>query len=248
MTYPSRELQQLDEIEDVLQAYADARLSPTGPVLARIRANVLAHAAAPAALGAPEGSLVGPAERRRPWWSLGGISVPRRAVTMVGVATFAIASTTAVIAAPPGSPFYQARVAVEAALLPTDIDARLAAHEEHLAERLAAAELAAASGDVKALSAALVAFQAEVDAAVADVGLDAGRLAHLEAMLAKHVAVLTALEAEVPAQAAIDDALRSSQTAIEQIKDTKGANGNNGSNDGRPGDVPGGTDRNRSGH
>ena len=44
------------------------------------------------------------------------------------------------------------------------------------------------------------AYQAEVDAAVADVGDDADRLAHLEAELAKHTAVLQALAATAPEQ------------------------------------------------
>jgi hypothetical protein len=234
MTYVNRELQQLDEIEDLLQAYAEARLSPSHPLLTRMRANVLAQAAAMAALDAAERTFEATAEERRFRWSLARLSVRRRAFTMVGVAGLALASTAAVFAAPPGSPFYEARVAVEAALLPTDIDARLAAHEQHIAERLAAAQLAAASGDANALSAALAAYQAEVDAAVADVGLDADRLAHLEAMLAKHVAVLTALEAKVPQEAAIDHALQSSQKAIEKIKE-KGKNNGNG---GRPNNVP----------
>ena len=236
MTYANRELQQLDEIEDLLQAYAEARLSPSRPLLTRMRANVLAQAAAMAALDAAEQSFEAMAEGRRFRWSLPRISVRRRAFTMVGVASLALATTAAVFAAPPGSPFYEARVAVEAALLPTDIDARLAAHEQHIAERLAAAQLAAASGDANALSAALAAYQAEVDAAVADVGVDTDRLAHLEAMLAKHVAVLTALQASVPQEAAIDHALQSSQKAIEKIKE-KGKNNGNG---GRPDNAPSG--------
>lgn len=244
MSYASRELQELDEIEDLLQAYADARLTPSRPVLSRMRANVLAQAAAMAALDAAERSFDPTADGSRSRWSLPRISVPRRAFTMVGVASLALATTGAVIAAPPGSPFYEARVAVEAALLPRDIDARLAAHEQHLAERLAAAEAAAASGDANALSAALAAYQSEVDAAVADVGLDADRLAHLEAMLAKHVAVLTALEVKVPEEAGIDRALQSSQKAIEKIKGKKNDGGNGGE---RPDGVPRVPDSNRSG-
>jgi hypothetical protein len=151
-------------------------------------------------------------------------------------------TSAAVFAAPPGSPFYNARVAIETAFLPNDLDARLAAHEQHLEDRLFEAQLAAARGDAEGLDAALAAYQAEVDASVADVGEDASRLAHLEEMLAKHVAVLTALEVKVPEQAAIENALENSQKAIVNIKEkgNKGNNGNGGHGGGKPSDTPGG--------
>jgi hypothetical protein len=47
----------LDRLEDLLDAYAEARLMPRGPVLARIRANVLAEAAAASAVTAAAGRL-----------------------------------------------------------------------------------------------------------------------------------------------------------------------------------------------
>ena len=49
MGYAEFERYANDRVEDLLDAYADARLEPAGPVLARIRANVMAHAAAAAA-------------------------------------------------------------------------------------------------------------------------------------------------------------------------------------------------------
>lgn len=226
-------LQALDEIEDLLEAYAEARLSPSSPILARMRRAVLAEAASVAATRAAERRAAERAEApRRPLSWLPRLLVPRP----VFGAGFAVALTlgigSAVLAAPPGSPFYNARVALEAAFLPVEIDARLAAHEEHLDARLAEAEAAAARGDAPALSAALAAYDAEVAAALAEVGSDADLLAHLEAMLAKHVDVLTALEAKVPEQASVDKAIENSQKAIGKIKERNGR--------GRPSDPPGG--------
>jgi uncharacterized protein YciI len=222
--YSNAELRQLDHVEDLLEAYADARLTPSGPVLARIRANAMAQAAASAAMTAAEHRAGEPAALPTARWRLPQLQVPRRAFALGLAATMTLGTSAAVLAAPPGSPFYNARVAIEAALIPTQVDARLAAHEEHLAQLVAAAEAAAASGDPVALEAALAAYSAEVDAAVNDVGDDAGRLARLEEVLAKHVAVLTALQVDVPEEASIDRAIESSQKAVEKIK-AKGKNG-----------------------
>lgn len=230
----SRELRRLDHIEDLLQAYADVRLSPAGPVLARMRAHVLAQAAANAAaaaaeLRARESGVLHPSH-----WRLRQLQLSRRALALGLAATLTLGTGAAVLAAPPGSHFYNARVALEAALLPTQLDARLASHEQHLAQRLAEAEAAAASGNSAALEAALGAYAAEVDATVNELGNDPDLLAHLEEVLGKHVAVLTALQAKVPEQSAIDKAIESSQKAVEKIKE-KGRNGG-----GRSSEVPAG--------
>lgn len=228
--YLNAELRHLDEIEDLLEAYAEGRLAPSGPVLARIRANVMVRASAAAALAA--------AERRAgeleavpvALWRLPRFHVPRRAVALGLAATMTLGTGAAVLAAPPGSPFYNARMVIEAALLPTQLDARLASHEQHLAARLAEAEAAAASGDPVALAAALTAYATEVEAAVDELGTDPDRLAHLEEVLGKHVAVLAALQAKVPEHASIDRAIESSQKAVEKIKEK--------SRGGRPSQVP----------
>jgi len=49
VSYDDGDRAALDQLEDLLDAYADARLMPTGPVLARMRAAVLAEAATAAA-------------------------------------------------------------------------------------------------------------------------------------------------------------------------------------------------------
>ena len=236
MSYASRELQQLDQVEDLLQAYAEARLSPARPVLTRIRAAVMAEAALASATAAAERRAADLASAQPSRWVLPRFQLPRRAVALGIAATMTLATGAAVAAAPPGSPLYEARVALEAALLPTQLDARLASHEQHLAERLAEAQAAAANGNPAGLEAALAAYAAEVNAALAELGNHADLLAHLEAVLAKHVATLTALEARVPEEAAVDRAIESSQKAVEKIKEKGKTNG------GRPGDVPAGPD------
>jgi len=216
--YSERELLALDQIEEVLTAYADARLAPSTPVLARMRAVVVAHASERELVAAGPRHLDTdrPAGRR---WALPTFQLPRRAAAFALAATLTIGTSAAVLAAPPGSPLYSTRVALENALLPSDADARLAAHEERIANALADAQIAAATGNPDALVAALDAYQDEVNAAVADMGDDPDRLAHLEAELGKHVAVLTALEVKLPSQAAIEHAIDTSQKAVDRLKD-----------------------------
>jgi uncharacterized coiled-coil protein SlyX len=214
--YSNWNLVALDQIEDLLEAYAEARLSPTGPVLARMRRATLAEATASAATQRRITASAAPTPRR---WALPRIQVPRRAFALAMAAALTIGTSAAVMAAPPGSAFFNARVVIESALLPSQSDARLATREQHLKDRLAEADAAASSGDFVALEAALAAYRAEVDSAVDEQGDSLDRLAHLEAMLAKHVAVLEALEAKVPAQASIEKAIDSSQKAVERLQE-----------------------------
>jgi hypothetical protein len=226
MSYAEFERLANDRVEDLLEAYAQSRLDPTGPVLARIRANVLAQAAASAAANrALATPTLAPAKPRFAWLQA---PLPRRAFALGMAASLALGTSAAVLAAPPGSPFYNARLVIETALLPTEIDARLAAYEAHLEQRLREAEAAAAAGDENALAAALAAYEADVTAALGAAGDDADLLAHLEAMLAKHTTVLVAVEARLPAQASVDKAIANSQKAIQKIKDKAAAGGGGG--------------------
>ena len=239
--YHHPDLVALDEIEDLLEAYAESRLTPSSPVLARMRRAVVAEAASVGATrAAAERGRETSAERRARLAWFPRIRVPAAAVATIAAAVMGLGMGTAVLAAPPGSPFYGARVALEQAFLPTQVDDRLASHEQHLKERLAEAELAAARGDGPALAAALAAYDAEVAQALGDLGADVDRLAHLEAMLAKHVDVLTALQAEVPEQASVDKALENSQKAIANIRDKKQGGGGGGGGGGNGGGGGGG--------
>lgn len=236
-----RELNALDEVEDLLEAYAEARLNPQGAVLARIRAQILLEARAVERTMSPA-AILDTDLTERPRWTFGRFSVQapampslgarRRGFAVAGASMLAVVMSTAVLAAPAGSPFFDFRVAVGGAFLPSDVDDRLAAHEQRLADWLFEAQLAAARGDLPALQDALDAYRAEVAAAVSDVDTDADRLAHLESMLATHAAVLTALAVDAPEPAAIDTAIDASQKAIVKIKE-KGTPGA-----GRPSQPP----------
>jgi hypothetical protein len=205
----------LDRLEDLLDAYADARLMPRGPVLSRIRANVLAEAAVVSAASVRRPQLAEPP--RAPRWAVAS-PFTRRAIAFGFAAMLTIGTSAAVFAAPPGSPFYNARVYIETLTLPTQVDARLEGHERLLLERITEAEAAAARNDAPGLAAALSAYQAEVDAASADVGDDAARLAHLEDMLAKHTTTLTALATTLPDEPSIEHAIATSSKAIAKLK------------------------------
>ena len=76
-----------DQLEDLLDAYADARLAPTGPVLARMRIAVLAEAATAAAERRRQEDL--PVRRRR--FSLPVLHVPRRAFALGMAASLTLA-------------------------------------------------------------------------------------------------------------------------------------------------------------
>jgi hypothetical protein len=233
-------LQALDEIEDLLEAYADVRLAPPGPVLARMRTAVLAQAATSAAT---QRRLAEDRASKRSRWILPRLQLPRRAFALGMAATFTMATGAAVMAAPAGSPFFNARIVLETAFLPNQVDARLASHEQHLDQRLAEADAAAARGDVVALEAALAAYRAEVDSVVGDTTDDLDKLAHLEAVLAKHVATLEALAARLPNQTAsgnaVEHAIDTSEKAVTKLKDKGKANGGGGGGGGgAPTDKP----------
>jgi hypothetical protein len=219
--YQHPDLVALDEIEDLLEAYAEARLSPSGPLLNRMRRAVMTRAAANEATNALQRRAPAGGGRRGPLFALPRIRIPAAAFALGFAVVLGAGTGAAVLAAPAGSPLFNARIALEQLFLPVELDARLAAHEEHLAARLSEAEAAAARGDSAGLAAALTAFDAEVALAVSEIGEDADRLAHLETMLSKHVAILTALQAKVPEQAAIENALANSQKAIVKVKEKK---------------------------
>jgi hypothetical protein len=223
MPYDRPDLKAQLEVEDVLEAYAEARLTPAGPVLARIRMVVMAEAAAKAAQHRVVSAPAAPRAR----FVLPRLHVPRRAFALGFAAVLMLGTGAAVMAAPPGSLFYNARLYVETAMLPPvhDIDARLAAYEEQFDRRIEEAEAAVVRGDESGLNAALAAFQNEVTNAVAEIGNDLDRLSRLESVLARHVAKLQELAGRLPTQVARDNALQhaiqASQRAVDKIKAQK---------------------------
>ena len=215
------EVPSIDQVVDLLEAYADARLTPRGPVLARMRRHVIAELDARTALLEAE-RAARHAKLRQPWWQTVHLRLPRSVAAAGMAATLTFATGAAVFAAPPGSPFYNARVMIEQAFLPIQIDQRIASIDQHLTVRLAEAQAAADRGDIVALEAALAAYQLEVDAAVAEFGWSADQLAHFEAQLAKHTAKLEALAARLPEQAAVNavqHAIDASQKASKKLRE-----------------------------
>jgi hypothetical protein len=237
----------LNRLEDLLDAYCESRLAPKSAILARIRANVLAEASATAATAAAASRLqLVPGAAKQGRWTFSS-PFARRVAALGFAASLTLGTSLAVLAAPPGSPFYNARVVLETLVLPSQADARLEAHEKLIDERISEAESAANRGDMNALAAALAAYRAEVDAATADVGDNADLLAHLEDMLAKHTVVLTGLAATLPAESSIDNAIDASSKAIQKLQQrgspaahpTRPPQGGPGGNGGGGGDEDG---------
>jgi hypothetical protein len=230
-----------DRVEDLLDAYAAVRLNPAPTTVARIRARVMAEAAARADSEQltlrPAVDVVSPPGTSRFGW----LQAPwQRRVAAVGMAaSLAVGTTAAVFAAPPGSPFYNARLVIESAMMPpvAQLDARLAAYEEQFDDRIAEAEAAIAHGDAESAAAALIAYQDELDSALAEVGDQDSRVARLQAVLDKHIAKLEALAARLPTQVARDNAVKhaidASERAVAKLQQKQahgnqnpGANGN----------------------
>ena len=218
-SYDDNDLTALNRLEDLLDAYCDTRLMPRGAVLSRIRTVVLAEATA-AAPATTDAAVATTRTRSVPAPMFVGSFRPRfarAAFTLGFAAALTLGTAAAVLASPPGSLFYNARVYLETALLPTQQDPRFEGHERLLDERFAEAEAAANRNDPVALAAALAAYQAEVDASSADAGNELSRLAHLQEVLAKHSAALTVLAERLPEQTSIEHAIEASSKAITKL-------------------------------
>jgi hypothetical protein len=123
------------------------------------------------------------------------------------------------LAARPGGPLYEARLAVEELFLPSGADARAAADLGRLEDRLDELVAAASSADPGAVAAALEAYRELVEETAAAAGGSDVRDAALEAALAHHIEVLNEVLARVPEQArsGIEQAIERSDRAVERI-------------------------------
>jgi len=199
-----------------LDAYADARLRPDPETRARARARVMAEARV--ILDARRDVAAAP-QRRSPFAMA---RRPRLRLSLLAGAWLLVALVAAggaVAGSGPGGPFYGARLWVEELTLPAGADARAEAQADRLEERLAEAQLAARDGNGAAVTAALEAYRAAADAALANAGDDPTRRAHLAAQLGLHVAVLQTLVPLVPGRAseAIQAAVDRTATRIQEI-------------------------------
>lgn len=226
-----------DYVEDLLGAYAAGRLMPARPAVSRIRAHVVAAATARAASMRP--TLAPVPVQPGPRFAILRSPLARPIFAVGFSVSLSLGIGVSVLAAPPGSAFYNARLSFEAALLPpvTDLDARLAGYEEQFDRRLDEAGAAVARGDASALAAALAAYQQEVTNAVAEIGDAADRLARLEAVLAGHIAKLQELSVRLPTDVAranaVDHAIQASERAVAKLQEKQSHGG------GRPVVPPG---------
>ncbi len=259
-------------VERALEAYTSAKLTPAPAQLARMRAQLMVEATerlgspVPLALPATRPTALTPAELtpgairrpatradvlRRLGWGHGDDAVRSRgarlapallaaslAVLLLGGLTYASSRA--------GGPLYSARVWLEDATLPTEPGVRLNAELGLLRERLAEASQGASAGNGGAVRAALDAYRATVDQAVATAGGDLSLATRLELALGRHEAVLKALVGRLPANAA--DAIQRAIDRTEQkIQDVQNAGPGarpsatpGGDPGGGPGSTPGG--------
>jgi len=225
------------ELGNRLEAYAVAYLSPNPVRTAAARASVMVEArrllvavpATPEPIASPRGL-----PRLFGGW--------RRASFAFAAATLAglMLGTSVFAASRAGGPLYDTRLWLETTTLPSDANARAAAEIERLQSRLGDAADAAVRGDGSAVSAALAAYRASVEDALAAAGDDHDRLARLEIELGRHEVVLQTLLGLVPANArdALQDVLARDQHALDVIQG-HGQPGSNGSGNGPPADKPG---------
>lgn len=222
------------ELAERLEAYASGRLAPNRAAMARIRRGVLEEAR----VRAVEASI-------GRGWHRHGRARGRAAAVLLAAAMTLAGGAVALAGVAAGGPLYDTRLWLEAALLPADPDTRALERIHQLEARLLEAERAAAAGDAGAVAAALAAYRAAVEGALAEVGTDADRLAHLEAALGLHVAVLETLASTVPEAAAdgIGRALEASQQAVQHLGKVKSNGQGGGNGGGRPADDPAATER-----
>ena len=224
-----------EALERVLGRYARVRLDPSPAEVRRARAAVM-EAAWRSRIQANTAGR----RRRRPFagWSGRRFAVAASVAMLAGVTL----GSTLFAASRAGGPLYDARIAFEDLTLPNDPQARLQARLANAQARLAEAFDAEVRGDQTALIAALNAY--EVDAAT--LGTTSGSdVAPALAAVQQHRTLLLSLLQDAPAAAVpgLDQALASSDRAIQQLtaadagKDggSSGGGSNGGSNGGGSG-------------
>jgi hypothetical protein len=225
------------DIEDVelaerLEAYAEARLSPSLSATSRMRAQVMAAAQRQAALAAAE-----LASRRR---VVHGTRWRRPVAALLAAALTLGLAVGSVAAARPGGPLYGARIWAETLTLPTSVADRAGAEVRRLNDRLAEAAAATTAGDTNAADAALAAYNSILAEATAGTHGDAVANAALDTAVRRNIEVLTALLKRVPTQAqdAIQHAIDQSGSAANGLHGQPGVGGPRSSN---PGNGPAAT-------
>jgi hypothetical protein len=212
------------ELRKRLEAYADARLTPSAAATIRMRTNVMNAAHRRAALIAADGTLDAVdattaglvADQARD--ATNAWRKPAAAI-LAGFLTLGVLIGTG-FAAQPGGPLYAARIWTEMANLPAGVVARAEAEVGRLDARIQEAQQASTAGDGPAVEAALAAYSAIVVEAARDSGGDPTASAAIEFTVTRHVVVLTLMIDNVPppARAAVEQALSTSAMVLEDLE------------------------------
>ena len=240
------------DVEDVdlaerLEAYAEARLSPSLSATSRMRTQVMAatHRRAAlaradadrAAVAAAELAAARPRLVQMPRWRRPAAALLAACLTL-GLAVGSVA------AARPGGPLYETRIWAETLTLPSTAAERATAQVHRLTERLAEAAEAAAAGDANAAAAALAAYNSILAEATAETNGNADANATLDAAVRRNVEVLNALldRASFPDEArdAIEHAIERSSSVTNGLQGKPGVGGPPSST---PGNGPAATNK-----
>lgn len=210
------------ELAERLEAYAEARLSPSLSATSRMRTQVMAAAHRQAALlraDTDRAALAAAELPARP--RVVPMARWRRPVAALLAAALTLAlAVGSVAAAQPGGPLYGARIWAETLTLPTTAAERAAAEVRRMNERLAEIAAAVASGDVNAEAAALAAYNQILAEAAAGAAGNPEATSTLDVGVRNNVTVLTTLLGRVPEQArdAIQHAIDESDSAANGLQ------------------------------
>jgi hypothetical protein len=209
------------ELEQRLDRYARVRLSPDPDAVARMRARVMREARLDFAARAQRRVVVEAAAGRSRTQS----RLFRRAAGLLAAAGLSVGvAAGAMAASQAGGPLYPARVALEALALPADGAMRGEAELTRLEARMHEILAAVAAGDKGAVEAALRAYGAIADEALAGAGDDAALLDRIRLALGRHVAILAGVALNVPDEARaaiqrnIDRAIEHNGAVIDRIE------------------------------
>ncbi len=213
----------LFELRTRLEAYAEARLSPSLETSTRMRAYVMNVAHRRASLVAADTTFDGAgasiaAASAEPSRAAGNGRRPAAAALLAACLAVAMLAGT-VSATRAGGPLYATRIWIEMANLPADVVARTEAEINRLAARLEEAQQASTAGDGPATQAALAAYSTIViEAGQESIG-DPTASAAIEMTVSRHVVVLTLMAGSVPptARAGIEQALSSSTKVLDEL-------------------------------
>ena len=210
------------EVARRLDAYADARLSPSDSATARARTAVMSAAHRQAALRDAGAATSAAAATSTASDSKGPRSgrLWRRVVVAVGAVALLVGVVAgATFGTDPGGPFYPTRVSIEAINLPGDLGAKASAQATRLEARIREAKRSTAAGDGPAVTAALTSYKAILIETEAGTYNDPRATSVIVVNLARFVLELDTLAGSVPAGArpALVDAQTTSRSVLSRM-------------------------------